>query len=106
MKPLPKEILDEMTRRLVENLRPERIILFGSHAWGEPDEDSDVDLLVIVRHSDLPPAKRAMHAHRCLRGLGVSKDVIVKTVAEVDRERRVHASLVSEALERGRPLYG
>jgi predicted nucleotidyltransferase len=44
MKPLPVTLLEEMTRRLVAELQPERIILFGSYAWGAPTEDSDVDL--------------------------------------------------------------
>jgi predicted nucleotidyltransferase len=42
------EIFSEIVDRLVTEFDPERIILFGSHAWGNPDEDSDIDLLVIV----------------------------------------------------------
>ena len=106
MKTVSKELLDEMTRRLVAELKPEKIILFGSHAWGTPDENSDVDLLLIVPHSDLSPARRAAQAHRCLRGLNVPKDILVKTRAEVDRFRHVHASLEAEVLERGTVLYG
>jgi len=52
MKTIPSGLLEEITRRLVAEFRPEQIILFGSHAWGIPNEDSDVDLLVIVSHSD------------------------------------------------------
>ncbi len=58
--------LTEVTRRLVAELKPERIILFGSHAWGRPTEHSDVDLLVIAPHSDRRPAQRATNAYRCL----------------------------------------
>jgi predicted nucleotidyltransferase len=106
MKTVPRDLLEEMTRRLIAELQPEQIILFGSHAWGVPDEDSDVDLLVIVPQSDSPPAQRAMRAYRCMRGLNIPKDILVKTRAEVERARRVRASLVSEILERGRILYG
>jgi predicted nucleotidyltransferase len=98
---LSPEVLHEMTRRLVAALCPTQIILFGSHAWGSPDEDSDVDLFVIVPESDQPPHERAIRARHALRGLNVPKDVIVRTVAEVDRARRVRASLESEILERG-----
>ncbi len=45
MKAVSHELLAEMTRRLVAEFQPEQIILFGSHAWGTPNEDSDVDLL-------------------------------------------------------------
>ena len=37
--------LEDITRRLVAEFTPETIILFGSHAWGQPDENSDLDLL-------------------------------------------------------------
>ncbi len=60
-------LLQEITHRLVDEFQPEQIILFGSHAWGKPDKDSDLDLLVIVSQSDLPPTRRAMHAHRSHR---------------------------------------
>lgn len=106
MKVIPQDMLKELTRRLVTELRPEQIIMFGSHAWGKPDEDSDVDLLVIVPHSVDKPTQRATHAYRCLRGLMVPTDILVKTRAEVERFRRVHASLESEILERGKVLYG
>jgi hypothetical protein len=44
VKNLSPELLNETTSRLVAEFRPEKVILFGSHAWGEPGEDSDVDL--------------------------------------------------------------
>jgi predicted nucleotidyltransferase len=103
---LSPEILQEIVQRLVEEFHPERIILFGSHAWGTPSPDSDVDLLVVVAGSQLPPAQRAMRAHRALRGLGIPKDVLVRTREEIERYRLVPASLEAEILERGRPLYG
>ena len=40
--------LAEITRRLVATYEPEQVVLFGSHAWGEPDEGSDFDLLVKI----------------------------------------------------------
>ncbi|MCX7706650.1 MAG: nucleotidyltransferase domain-containing protein [Anaerolineae bacterium] len=106
MKTIPAELLQEITQRLVAEFEPEQIILFGSHAWGIPEDDSDIDLLVITRDSPERPAQRSARAYRSLRGLMVPTDIIVKTRAEVDRYRRVRASLESEALERGRVLYG
>ena len=97
---------DEVTKRLVAEMKPDRIILFGSHAWGAPDRDSDLDLLVIVPESEQPPTLRAVRAHRCLRGIPFPVDVMVKTRAEVERGRHVPSSLISEVLERGRVLYG
>ena len=106
MKYISPELLQEMVRRLVHEFHPEQIILFGSHAWGVPKEDSDLDFFVIVSQSKLSPVKRSVIAHRCLRGLNVPKDILVKTRSEVERLRRVHASLEAEVLERGKVLYG
>ena len=99
-------LVKEMTRRLVAELQPSQIFLFGSHAWGQPNEDSDVDLFVIVPDGDQSRMERELRARRCLRDLHVSKDVLVQTQTEVDHASRVYASLESEILERGKRLYG
>jgi predicted nucleotidyltransferase len=100
------ELLDQMTQRLVSALNPEQIILFGSHAYGEPTEESDIDLLVIVSQSDEPRYRRAQEAHRTLRGMGIPKDILVMTRAEVERKATVPNSLISQILRQGRVLYG
>ena len=99
-------LLPEMTRRLVAEFQPRQIYLFGSHAWGQPNEDSDVDLLVILPESSQSPLERGLAARRCLRDLRVPKDILVQTQAEVDWASRVYASLESEILEKGVRLYG
>ncbi len=106
MNPQIDTLLPEMTRRLVAEFQPRQIYLFGSHAWGQPHEDSDVDLLVIVPNSDQSPLERGLVARRCLRDLRVPKDILVQTQAEVDWASRVYASLESEILEKGVRLYG
>ncbi len=98
-------LLQEMTRRLVAEFQPCQIYLFGSHAWGKPNEDSDVDLLVIVPDSDEPSRERGLRARTCLKDLRVAKDILVKTQAEIDWAGWVYASLESEILECGVKLH-
>ena len=86
--------------------QPEQIWLYGSHAWGRPHEDSDVDLFVVLAHSDESPIRRSQRAHRSLRGLRMPKDVLVETRQEVDRVRQLKTSLEHTILTRGRRLYG
>jgi predicted nucleotidyltransferase len=100
------EMLSEVTRRLAEEFKPEQVWLFGSYAWGQPNQDSDLDLLVIVPGSNESPVRRAQRAHRCLRGLGIAKDILVKTRAELERFRNVPSSLEADILSRGRLIYG
>ncbi len=101
MRPVTTELLQEITRRLVEQFQPEQVILFGSHAWGTPD----VDLLVIVSHSDLSDYERAVLGHQCLSGLDIPKDVVVRTRAEFEFFRPVRAALEHRIAEQGKILY-
>ena len=106
MKADHEDLLQAATQRLVAEFHPEEIYLFGSRAWGTPDEESDVDLMVIVPQSDERPVRRMQRAQRCLRGIGFAKDVLVHTRAEFDRYRHMTASLSHKIFEQGRKLYG
>jgi predicted nucleotidyltransferase len=106
MRTLNLNLLETVTRRLVAEFNPEQVWLYGSHAWGNPHDDSDVDLLVVVPDSDESPIRRSQRAHRCLRGLRMPKDVLVETRQEVDRVKELKTSLENIILSRGRRLYG
>jgi len=103
---LPAGLLEEIVRRLVEALKPEQIILFGSYAYGEPNKDSDVDLLIIVSDSDESRYRRSCQAYRALRGIMIPTDLLVLTRAEVEYKVNVLSSLISQAVRQGRVLYG
>lgn len=103
---LDEDLLRTATERLVAEFQPEQVWLFGSHAWGKPHDDSDVDFLVVVADSDETPIRRSQRAHGCLRGLRMPKDVIVPTRAQVDRYKHLRASLFHQILAHGRKLYG
>ena len=106
MKAINEVLLQTATQKLVAEFQPEQIWLFGSHAWGVPTEDSDVDLMVIVPRSEERSIQRMQRAHRCLRGIGFAKDVLVPTRAQVDRYKHLRASLFHQVLAKGRKLYG
>lgn len=100
------EILAEVIRRIAAALKPEKIYLFGSHAWGIPTPDSDIDLFVIVKESEHPAYRRSREAYRSLRGIREPFEVIVRTLPEVERSKMVASSLVKKVLEQGKLLYG
>lgn len=106
MKAIDEILLQTVTQRLVAEFQPEQVWLYGSHAWGKPTDDSDVDLFVVVPESDETPIFRSQRAHRCLRGLRMPKDVLVETRREVDRVKESKTSLENTILSRGRRLYG
>jgi predicted nucleotidyltransferase len=105
VKTLSRELREEITRRLVAELQPEQIILFGSHAWGTPHEDSDVDLLVVMPDDAEPVAETDYRARAALCDLGISKDILVRTRAQLQWYGRVPASLERAILDRGVVLY-
>ena len=93
-----------MAERIVDRFRPERIILFGSHARGNAGPDSDVDLLVVLRDA-APKRAKAVAIYELLAGSGLPKDVIVVSPEEVERYRDVPGTLIRSALREGRVLY-
>jgi Polymerase beta, Nucleotidyltransferase len=106
MEAIPAEILQEIVRRLVLEFDPDQIILFGSHAWAEPNADSDVDLFVIVPETQEHPVKLGTRAHSCLRGIPFPKDIIVQSRDKTARYSRVPGSLETKILKDGIKLYG
>ena len=105
MKTIDPSLLEKAVQRIVEALHPELIYLYGSHAYGQPDEDSDVDLFVVVRDSTLPPHKRAIEAYRALRGLFLPAEVKVMTRAEFERRAEWLSSIERVIREKGKVLY-
>jgi len=106
MKRIPAPLRKEIVSRLVAEFQPETIYLFGSHAWGTPDDGSDMDLLVIVKSSRQKPIQRAVRAQRSLRGIKAPVDVLVKTRREFEQYTSVKASLEAQITREGKLLYG
>lgn len=106
MQAISPTLRQEVVRRLVDEFHPESIYLFGSHAWGKPNAESDMDLLVIIEKSSERPIQRAVRAQRSLRGVKAAIDVLVKTRQEFERYSSVKASLEAQITREGKLLYG
>lgn len=98
------EILREVVRRIVEAVDPDKVILFGSYAYGRPHQASDLDLLVIMP-SDKPRWQRSIPVYNALRGLLVPKDVVVYTPEEVEEWSEVPQAFITTAVRKGTVLY-
>jgi len=96
--------LREAVRRLTRVFEVDRIYLFGSRARGDSGPDSDYDLMVVVRASAVPAIMRAQEAYRALRGLGMTKDIVVWTKEEFDRRKHLPASFAATIIREGRLL--
>ena len=94
--------IEEIKRRLVERFNPQAIILFGSYAWGEPTEDSDLDVLV-VKDSNLPSRKMEVEAQKILLDIDQPLDLFVYT-PQAFREKE--NSFFKRIKNQGKVIYG
>lgn len=99
-------ILAEIVRRLVADYAPEKIILFGSYAYGTPHADSDLDVLVI-KETPQRFLDRLTEVMRLTRGTHprIPLEPLVYTPAEIEERLRIGDQFVAEILERGELLY-
>ncbi len=98
--------LERTVDQLAEALSPEEIHLFGSYTRGDANEDSDVDLMVLVSESEEPRYRRAQHAHGVATDHSMSRDILVWTREEWNRGLDNPACLPATILREGRCLYG
>lgn len=100
------EELDSIIGRLVRGLNPERIYLFGSYAKGtQITGASDIDLLVVVPHSNLPRHQREAKSYDLLWGVSRAVDLIILTEDEFTEAIQVKTSLPRTVQEKGKLIY-
>ena len=93
-----------MTARIVRDFDPMQIILFGSHARGDAQPQSDVDLLVVFSEIT-DKRKAAVDIRRALADLPVAKDILVTTPEELARHRDLVGTTLRAAQREGEILY-
>jgi len=94
----------EIVRRVVETIRPERIILFGSAATGTMTRDSDIDLLILKR-PPVDPRKDSHRVREALRGLGFPFDIIIMAVQRFEETKDVIGGIAYPARKYGKVVY-
>ncbi len=101
-----KQIISEIVDKIVANYQPKKVILFGSYAYGEPTEDSDVDLL-IIKDTDKRPIDRWMEVKKLLRDNTKRFPVspLVYTEKEIEARKALKDFFIEEILEKGLVLY-
>ena len=98
------ELLDQITRTIVERFHPRRIILFGSRARGEATSESDLDLFIEMETQARPP-ERAVEVSSAFGLRPWSLDLVVYTPEEVRRLRKINGTPVSVIEAEGKVLY-
>lgn len=102
--PVTAELLHNIVQRIVAGVQPEKIILFGSYAYGNPSPDSDLDILVIMNSKERP-AERVLTISRLLRPRPFPMDILVRTPGEIAISLEKRDAFIQEILTQGKAVY-
>ncbi|NPV08543.1 MAG: nucleotidyltransferase domain-containing protein [Anaerolineae bacterium] len=94
--------MDRIVRQIVEGFHPQSVILFGSHAYGTPDADSDVDLLVIMDTDD------PLHTAGLISASidhPFPLDIVVLPPSELRQHREERRIFAEKVVAEGKVLY-
>jgi UTP:GlnB (protein PII) uridylyltransferase len=103
---ITEDQIQAVVQRIVEGYAPDRIILFGSYAYGTPTEDSDLDLLVIKQNAEAKRSERSIAIWSLLWGTQMpAMDILIRTPAEMEQAAGIFQSVETIAEQQGRLLY-
>ena len=95
--------LKEITEKIVKEHQPEKIILFGSWAWGKPTEDSDVDLFIVKETDNTRITARKISGSIFPRFIAM--DFIVYTPNQLKKELEIEEPFITKVINAGKVLY-
>lgn len=96
--------ISAIVEKIAQAYKPEKIILFGSYAMGNPNNSSDLDLL-IIKNTELPRPERTMQVRKLIYGASIPIDLMVYTQKEIDETKDDKFSFVFQVLKNGKTLY-
>lgn len=96
--------IQAVAQKIAKQFKPDKIILFGSYAWGKPHVDSDVDLF-IVKETDQSKIERGQEIERILWGSGMPVDALVYTPEETQKRLDIEDFFIQNILTKGKILY-
>ncbi len=98
-----KKQIKELCDQIVREFQPEKIILFGSRAYGKPTRHSDVDLLVIMSYEEEYWRQLVKIIETLKTWLPI--DLLLRTPKEIEERLAMGDGFIKEITERGKVLY-
>jgi uncharacterized protein len=104
---MESQITDQKIQAIADKIakvyQPEKIILFGSWAWGKPHKDSDVDLFIVKDTDDIRKTAQEIDKHFFPRFFAM--DIGVYTPSQLEKELKLEEPFVSKIAKKGRTLF-
>lgn len=100
---IPMRAIRAVAKQIADKFHPDKIILFGSYAYGKPRPESDVDLLVVM-DTPLRNVEQAIQISRAI-DYRFGLDLIVRNPRQLAERLTLGDFFVREIIERGRVLY-
>jgi len=102
---LSRVVIDEYVQRLVERFHPQSVLLFGSQASGTANENSDVDLLVVMDHDKSRDVEQEIEID-CALSRTFPLDILVRKPQEVKRRIAGQDMALLAMFKTGRLVHG
>ena len=100
------EQINLLKELIVETMHPEKIYLFGSYATGSARDDSDIDILIEVKYSELPKRKRPLELFRNIaKQTRLNTDILIRTSEEIKYYRSLKNSFLTTILDESKLIY-
>ena len=98
--------IELVCREIASKFHPDRIILFGSRAYGKPRPESDIDLLIVMPYEGSPFKQAGVIIDHLINTVGIVPiDLFVRTSKELQARIRMGDRFISEIMKRGRVMY-
>jgi predicted nucleotidyltransferase len=95
--------IQALSQEIADKFQPEKIILFGSYAYGQPNQDSDVDLLVILDFEGIS-VQKAIEIRQAI-DYHFPLDLLTRTPQHIQQRLEMGDFFIRDIVEKGRVLY-
>ncbi|HZK71109.1 MAG TPA: nucleotidyltransferase domain-containing protein [Clostridia bacterium] len=105
-----KNQIENLSKLIVKAVKPYKVILFGSYAYGKPTVKSDVDLIVVMEDQDMSMDDKVEVSHKITQqrrknAEWISSDISILSKNDIEARKNDSNSAVYEALRKGRVMY-
>lgn len=102
---MPEQGIQNIVNTIVTEFNPEKVVLFGSYAWGKPTKDSDIDILVIKDDPKKNIRDMAIDLEQILLPRTFPLDLIVYKPAQVEKYLKEKNMFITKIITKGKILY-